>query len=348
MGIEQRDYYRNDSGKGHGPPGLADIPTVTKRLLIATILVFLAQIFVSRPANRDDFENGITLNESLPVEAFQDDFDAYSGEEFQLWLPQVSPVQQALQLDPQRVKQGQVWRMVTYAFCHERYGMWHFVVNLLLLYWLGSRLERMYGSQEFCLFFFAATIAAGLAFLVLGLYTGSHAATIGASGAVWGLIALYVIHHPYERVNLFGLFPVEIRWIALLYLVYDLHPVLLAVNGDRFLHHGGVAHATHLGGAAFGWLYFKGAWRISPLWDKVTGKAKHSKWTKRTVSRAPRDVIPLRDQDRPTVARIDPAHRRLEAQLDQVLEKIQSEGRDALTEDEVRILEEASKQFRDR
>ena len=69
---------------------------------------------------------------------------------------------------------------------------------------------------------------------------------IGASGAVWGVVALYALMYPYERIYIYFLFPIEIRWLVLLYFIFDLHPVLLALSGDRQFT--GVAHAAHIGG----------------------------------------------------------------------------------------------------
>lgn len=347
MGIEHRDYFRNSSRHTHRPSGFGDMPVVCKRLLIGTIVVFLAQIFFTRPADVGDIGDQMQLVGADIEEVAAEMPEEYMREQMRM-MPRVSIVQDSLELDPQKVERGQIWRLLTYAFCHDRYGIWHLIVNMLFLYWFGTRLEQMYGSTEFCLFYFASAIVAGIAFLALDYYTGSSASVIGASGAVWGLVALYVIHHPYERINIYGVFPVEIRWLALLYLVFDLHPVLLAINGEGMIRGGGVAHAAHLGGAAFGFLYFNRSWRLKPLADRVTGKAKNAKWQTRTVQRSPRDVIPIPRPDFPAENRIDPNQKRLEAQLDQVLDKIQSEGRESLSDEEVEILEEASRQLRNR
>lgn len=346
MGIEHRDYYRNSSHRTHRPSGFADMPVVCKRLLIATIVVFLSQIFFTRPVTVQDLNRSMQVT-GEGVAASADEMPEGYEEEMMQWMPRVSIVQQWLELDPVKLQHGQVWRLVTYAFCHDRTGVWHLVVNMLFLYWFGTRLEQMYGSTEFCLFYFASAIVAAITFLGLDYYTGSTASAIGASGAVWGLIALYVIHHPYERINIYGMFPVEIRWLALLYLVFDLHPVLLALSGEGRMY-GGVAHAAHLGGAAFGFVYFNRSWRLEPFWNRVTGEKKKSKWQWRTVDRPARDVVPLPRPDFQSRSRVDPTEKRLEANLDQVLEKIQAEGRQSLTEAEVEVLEEASKKYRGR
>ncbi|MCA9136934.1 MAG: rhomboid family intramembrane serine protease [Planctomycetales bacterium] len=356
MGIEHRDYYRNSSRSTHRPSGFADMPVVCKRLLIGTVVVFLLQIFVTRPAEVRDIGDQMQLIGADIEDVAQEMPEEYMREQMRMMMPRVSVIQDWFELDPEKIKHGQIWRLLTYAFCHDRYGIWHLLVNMLFLYWFGTRLEQMYGSTEFLLFYCASAIVAGIAYLALNYYTGSSASVIGASGAVWGLVALYVIHYPYERIFIYGVFPVEIRWMALLYLVFDLHPVLLAINGEGMIAGGGVAHAAHLGGAAFGFLYFYRSWRLKPIADRLTGKSKNVKWQTRTVHRPPRDIVPMPRPDFPAKNHAknhasnpaDPKRKRLEAQLDQVLEKIQSEGRESLTDDEVQILEEASRQLRER
>jgi hypothetical protein len=117
-----------------------------------------------------------------------------------------------------------------------------------------------------------------------------------------------------------------------MYLLYDLHPVLLALAGDRvFLT--GVAHACHLGGLAFGFLYWRFGWKLEPLYDRVRGRAIT------TVRRAPplkKAVIlpfPQRDTD-------------LTDRVDEILKKISEHGKDSLTDEERDILIEASAKYR--
>ncbi len=70
------------------------------------------------------------------------------------------------------------------------------------------------------------------------LVTGSSIPAIGASGAVMAVVMLYAMHFPREPIRIIW-FSVEMRWLVLFYLIWDLHPVLLALAGDRF--HTGVA-----------------------------------------------------------------------------------------------------------
>ncbi|TWU01162.1 Rhomboid protease GluP [Stieleria varia] len=334
------------------------MPIVCKRLLIANVVVFVLQIMITRPLGPPDFaqrlENLPQILESMPTESMtQEQIEQYEmmqSAAIDLIPPRVSVVQEWCELDPTKVAHGQVWRLITSAFCHDRYMIWHLLINMIFLYWFGTRLEQMYGSREFALFYFTAAVCASVAFLALNWYTGDMTPAIGASGAVWGLIALYAIHHPYETVRVYLLFPIQIRWLALLYLLLDLHPVLLALNGDG--NPDGVAHAAHLGGAAFGFLYFKYDWRLERYWNRLPVVGKEEKWQNRRVKRPARSTIKLHQPEtgglRVYSEPIDPQTKRMEIDLDRVLEKISEQGRESLTDEEIAVLESASKRYRER
>lgn len=355
MGLENRDYYRNTSGRGQGASGFSDMPKVCKAILVANVVVFVLQILLTRPAGEaermqrfEDIANQYAPDgEVLPIES-------PPFAQAPLLMPRESIVQEWFELDPQKVITGQVWRLVTSAFCHDRFGIWHLLFNMLFLFWFGTRLENMYGSREFALFYFASAIAGSAAFLALDFYTGDMTPAIGASGAIFGVVVLYAIHHPYERIRIYFLFPVEIRWLVLLYVILDLHPVLLALSGDGIRD--GVAHAAHLGGALFGFTYFKAGWRLEPYWDRIPyvgelGKDASTAWRptggskRRKPVRRPSSVpatIKMHEPDRAP----DPELERLELSLDQVLEKIHEQGRESLSDAEVAVLEKASRKYR--
>ena len=182
----------------------------------------------------------------------EDDMDAAAA-----MLPTVSVVEEWFELDPSKVvRQGQIWRLLTCAFCHDRFSVFHILFNMLFLYWFGRMLEPLYGSKEFLLFYLTAAVVSSICFVALCLFTRDYTPAIGASGAVMAVVVLYAIHHPRERIYVFMLVPIEIRWLVLIYVIFDLHPVLLALAGTP--QNTGIANAAHLGGAAFGYLY----WRI--------------------------------------------------------------------------------------
>jgi hypothetical protein len=215
---------------------------------------------------------------------------------------------------------------------------------MVLLYWFGCTLESMYGSREFLLFYLAAALASALAFVGLDLRTGSTVPAIGASGAVMGVVMLYTMHYPYETIRVFWLFPLEMRWVMLFYVLYDLHPVLLALSGDTI--HTGVAHAGHLGGLAFGFLYYWYRWRLEDLLQYLPARVKSERGAGRRFWRRPE-----RDPDRlaPSlrVYREPEPDEEME-RVDQLLKKISESGHASLTDEERQALRAASERIKGR
>jgi membrane associated rhomboid family serine protease len=256
-------------------------------LILANVAVFLLQVFVTREVRLSPLEMLRKQDPELDRLLTERAEDPEALEELKKEYPEykealedkksprwrhltlrVSIVQEWCELDAKKVVyQGQVWRLLTHAFCHDRYGLFHILFNMLFLYWFGSTLESMYGSREFLLFYLTAAVLAGLAFVGLELYTGSSTPGIGASGAVMAVTMLYALHFPRETISVLWFFPLEMRWLMIGYVIWDLHPVLLALAGDRL--YTGVAHSAHLGGLAFGFLYWMYGWRLDPLVERI-------------------------------------------------------------------------------
>lgn len=241
-----------------------------------------------------------------------------------------SIVQDWFELNPKKtVEQGQIWRLVTSAFCHDRYGLWHILFNMLLLYWFGQRLELMYGSTEFLLFYLAAAVCASLAYVGLAYYSGSMLPAIGTSGAIMAVMMLYVIFYPFEQFLLFWFIPVPLWGLLSIYVLYDVHPVLLALAGDRMFT--GVAHASHLGGLAFGYLYWRSGYRLEPVLDRIRAARPRNKG------------IRFRE---PVIRKFVPRDGELTERIDEILQKISEQGTGSLTEAERNALIEAAAKYR--
>jgi membrane associated rhomboid family serine protease len=354
MGLENRDYFRDGSYTASLADWGVDFTPVVKYLIILNVIVFLLQIFFTRSAppqlpNFDVPPIGVGEAARKPPAAEEDveteekreklkEAARKAREQMEEMISQlpdrrISIVQEWLELEPKKtILQGQVWRLVTSAFCHDRYAIWHIVFNMLMLYWFGSRLERMYGSREFLLFYLAAAICSSLAYVGLAFYSGSNIPAIGASGAVMGVMMLYVIYYPFETFLLFWFIPVPL-WVLLGgYVLYDLHPVLLMLAHEKVFT--GVAHAGHLGGLAFGYLY----WRMGRRLEGVFGR----KWRGTRPRRYKPE--PLREPVILSYPRPDD----LAERVDEVLKKISEHGKDSLTAEERDLLIEASAKYRER
>jgi membrane associated rhomboid family serine protease len=350
MGFESRDYARDGSYTASLSAWGMDLTPTVKYLIIANVVVFLLQILLTRtaaprvpdfPAMAPDQEQAASDNPT----ADQDDTQKVDRqkrermnqrareamEEMLSRMPGMrnSIVQDWFELNPKKtVEGGQIWRLITSTFCHDRYGLWHIFFNMLLLGWFGQRLERMYGSREFLMFYLAAAVCASVAYVALAYYTGSKQPSIGASGPVMGVMMLYVIYHPSEVFLLFWLIPVPLWVLLSVYVLYDIHPVLLALAGDRMFT--GVAHASHLGGLAFGFLYWRFGWRLE-----------------RIIDRAP--VVALRPKTRlfrePAILPF-PRADDLAERVDEILKKISEHGKDSLTAEELDVLIQAGAKYR--
>jgi membrane associated rhomboid family serine protease len=153
-----------------------------------------------------------------------------------------------------------IWQPLTYLFLHGSF--FHVLFNMLTLWMFGVELERMWGTKYFTQYYFAAGIGAGLTQIVLGLLPFGFAdqfyypITIGASGAVYGLLLAYALYFPHRQIYMYFVFPVPARiFVAILGAI----ALLSAMSGG-----GGVAHSAHLGGLAAGYLYLKGP-RFHPI-----------------------------------------------------------------------------------
>ncbi|MDX1948432.1 MAG: rhomboid family intramembrane serine protease [Pirellulaceae bacterium] len=360
MGLEDRDYHREwsytDATAGWGSEFISP---VVKWLIVANIAVFLGQIFVTRPMTFADWkadfdqyppesrdrllkefnqdsqhaeeQDGPSSEAPRAVAPAEEQFSQEFIAKYLLAGERVSIVQEWLQLDTRLVLRGQIWRLVTYAFCHDRFGLWHILLNMLFLFWFGVSMESMYGQREFLLFYLVAAAVSGLANVGLNVWTGSLVPTVGASGAVMAVLMLYAIHYPRNTIRVFWFFPIEARWVVLFYVLWDLHPVLLSLAGDRQFT--GVAHAAHLGGLAFGFVYWKFNLQLEGWLDKIP---------RPNLARAEgEDSVEPR---RPRRA----AERDFDTQVDEVLRKISQSGEASLTDADRRILARASQRYKER
>ena len=134
------------------------------------------------------------------------------------------------------------WTLVTYMFLHA--GLSHIFFNMLGLYFFGPRVEQRMGSQRFITLYLISGIAGALLSFVLA----PRYPIIGASGAVLGVLMAFARFWPRERLLIWGVVPIEARWLVLIYAALDLWS---GFGGMR----SGVANFAHLGGFAGALLY---------------------------------------------------------------------------------------------
>jgi len=151
-------------------------------------------------------------------------------------------------------EQGQIWRPFTYMFLHG--GLFHILFNMLALWMFGVELERMWGTKYFTKYYFVTGVGAALTTMVLSFLPGDMGSqlyasnTIGASGAVYGILLAYGLYFPNRPILMFMLFPLPAKvYVAIIGAI----ALLSSMSAG-----GGVAHVAHLGGLIAGYIFLKG------------------------------------------------------------------------------------------
>lgn len=152
------------------------------------------------------------------------------------------------------------WQLFTYAFLHG--GFNHLFFNMFALWMFGLPVEKVWGSRRFAEFYLVCILGAGLIQLLVQYISGSVYPTIGASGAVFGLLLAYGVMWPNAKLFLiFFPVPIKAKWFVLIYGGVEL---IFGVTGAMPQ----VAHYAHLGGLFFGaGLLWRWGWRPGMTWN---------------------------------------------------------------------------------
>ena len=140
-----------------------------------------------------------------------------------------------------------IWELVTYLFLHA--GFFHILFNLFALWMFGSDLERLWGPRRFLFFFFLTGVGAGLVNVLLE--PSSSIATVGNSGAVYGILLAYGLLFPDRPIFLWLIIPIKAKWFVAIIGV-------IAFVGSLSGPGSGISHVAHLGGMLFAFLYLRG------------------------------------------------------------------------------------------
>jgi membrane associated rhomboid family serine protease len=195
------------------------LPTIIKNLLIINGLVFLAQNTFAGPTSSFSFEDYFALH------AWQSD----------LYKP---------------------WQLITHMFLHGDFS--HILGNMFALWMFGSILENVWGPKRFLLFYMLCGVGAAIIHLAILSYqlvplTSQYdrllnSATLGASGAVFGILIAFVYLFPNTYIYIYFLFPVKAKWLGIAYFAFELYKGIENSAGDN------VARWAHVGGAIIGFI----------------------------------------------------------------------------------------------
>jgi len=161
-------------------------------------------------------------------------------------------------LSPQAVFEGgAIWQPLTYLFVHAPRSLGHILFNMLAVWMFGVDLERRWGTVAFSKYYFVTGVGAAACMLLVSWLPFESTAsvyftvTVGASGAVYGLLMAWALLFPHRQILFMFLFPLP-AWVFVS--IIGAIAFFSAVGASG----GPVAHLAHLGGLVVGWLYLKG------------------------------------------------------------------------------------------
>ncbi|MGQ0703532.1 MAG: rhomboid family intramembrane serine protease [Gemmatimonadales bacterium] len=211
------------------------------------------------------------------------------------------------------------WTLITYQFLHGGFG--HIFFNMLSLFFFGPRLESRLGSGSFLGLYFTSGVMGGL----LSLALAPNAAVIGASAAVFGVMLGYAWFWPRDQILIWGIIPIEARWLILLMTAISLWSGFSGSGGN-------VAHFAHLGGFLGGFLFLK----------LMAVRSPSARFRRMSRPPAPRLETPNGALERWKKIKRDQMHEVNRDELDRILDKISAQGIGSLTPAEREFLDRFS------
>ncbi len=202
---------------------------------------------------------------------------------------------------------NKLYQPLTYMFLHG--GLGHIFFNMFALWMFGTEVEFTWGSKRFGRFYLLAGLAGAV--LSMAVKSSQIAPIIGASAAIYGVLAAYWVMFPERYLYIYFLIPIKVKWAI---------PGIMLLG---FLFGGAnIAHFAHLGGALFGLLYMKADWRWLHLGDKFK-QYKYSRQSSKVEKNRQRAEEIMR-------------------RVDEILDKINEVGIENISKEDRKFLEEAS------
>jgi membrane associated rhomboid family serine protease len=144
-----------------------------------------------------------------------------------------------------------LWQLATYLFLHG--GFFHILFNMFALWMFGPDLERLWGESEFLKFYFLTGVGAGVFDVALTTLFGSpYSLTIGASGAIYGLLLAFGVIFPDRPIFIWFIIPIKAKWFVVIIGAIEF---LSELSGPG----SGISHLAHLGGMLVAYLYLRGS-----------------------------------------------------------------------------------------
>jgi len=158
-----------------------------------------------------------------------------------------------------------LWQLATYLFLHG--GLVHLLLNMFMLWMFGAEMERVWGTRRFLNYYFLTGIGAAIVTCIFS----PQGRTIGASGAVFGVMLAYGMTFGDRWIHFWAIFPMQAKYYVLL-----MGGIELLASASWVPD--GIGHFTHLGGMLFGYIYLKRAWRLKEWVSEMRWKARRRRF----------------------------------------------------------------------
>lgn len=226
----------------------------------------------------------------------------------------------------------QIWQLFTYMFLHA--DIVHLLFNMLPLWMFGSELEDIWGTKKFLIYYITCGVGAAIANLFIAPVFNQIGPTVGASGAVFGILLAFGMLFPDRLVFLFFFpIPIKAKYFVIYYIVIEIFSIGSIDN---------IAHIAHLGGAAVGLLMLM-------IDGSVGGFVKQNQNFSKPIFRSePRRSSKIfQSYQNISDAKIIEEEKKEnnQAKIDTILDKISKNGYQSLTADEKKFLFEESKRM---
>jgi membrane associated rhomboid family serine protease len=227
----------------------------------------------------------------------------------------------SLQL-PELFTEGRYWQPLTYLFLHA--GFWHLFFNMFTLWMFGCEVESVLGTPKFVFYYLLTGVGAGWCVAGLGQWFHEHSLTVGASGAIFGILMAYGLLFAERSLTLliFFIFPVQMKAKTMVWFFAAME--FVAGVGNVF---GQVSHLAHLSGLLVGFLFF--------LVTRPELTPSLNPWKEFKIRQLRKKVKTITPRENP------------ELYVDEILEKISKQGIGSLTAHERQIMAEAARRRRE-
>lgn len=220
-------------------------------------------------------------------------------------------------------QKGLIWKTLSYSFIHGSFL--HIFMNLLSLYLIGSAVSNSLGKENFLKLYLGAALFGAL--IWLSLNWDSRGYLVGASGSIFGVMVFFCISHQDSELILFPLpIPIKAKWLGIVLVGWQLISLPNEINKTS-----NIAYSAHLGGALFGFLFYKFNFLRDFSFFQWKNQIK-KKWNNHSkISKKSSKQFSLNIQNRDS----------LQIEVDRILDKINEKGFGSLTNDEKHTLDRA-------